>query len=166
MDFPQLPGRQREILAFIHAMRKHRKCAPTYQEISDELRISRATAFEHVEALIRKGCLIRHEGQRRKRNLMLTDHQAVFTLAATTATRQAAREIKEAHIASMREQTPKDPSEERAANRQAQAMLDRTGGRFTWDGDKLVSRRQEASNPQQGVSHATTQEKHSAPAHR
>lgn len=46
---------QAHVLEYISGFRSVRGYSPTYQEIADHLGRSRATAFEHVQALRRKG---------------------------------------------------------------------------------------------------------------
>ena len=51
--------RQLEILQFIRDYRARRGYSPTMQEIGDHFRLTKVTVFEHVEALERKGLLLR-----------------------------------------------------------------------------------------------------------
>jgi repressor LexA len=56
--------RQLEILTYIRDFRKSRGYSPTFQELGDHLHLTKVTAFEHVGALEKKGCLLR--GSRHK----------------------------------------------------------------------------------------------------
>lgn len=60
-----LTPRRLEILQMIRDCRRQHGYSPTLQEIADELGISKITVFEHVEALERKGLLIRHANRAR-----------------------------------------------------------------------------------------------------
>ena len=51
--------RQLEILRFIRDFRDHYGYSPTMQEIGDHLHLTKVTVFEHVEALERKGAVLR-----------------------------------------------------------------------------------------------------------
>ncbi len=54
-----LTPKQLKILTRIRDYRLTRGYSPTMQELSEELGVSKVTVFEHVEALIKKGALIR-----------------------------------------------------------------------------------------------------------
>ncbi len=54
-----LTPKQLRILTRIRDFRTARGYSPTMQELSDELGVSKVTVFEHVEALIKKGALLR-----------------------------------------------------------------------------------------------------------
>lgn len=54
-----------KILTRINTIRTTRGYSPTMQELADELGVSKVTVFEHVEALIRKGALIREKNKAR-----------------------------------------------------------------------------------------------------
>lgn len=60
-----LTPRQLEILTLIRDHRKTKGYSPTLQAIADVLGVSKITVFEHVEALVRKGLLIRHRNRAR-----------------------------------------------------------------------------------------------------
>jgi repressor LexA len=66
--------RQIEILTCIRDARRSRGCSPTLQEVADELGISKVTVFEHVEALLRKGMLVRHANRVRSLELTSSAH--------------------------------------------------------------------------------------------
>jgi len=51
--------RQLEILRFIRDYRGRNGYSPTLQEIGDQLHLTKVTVFEHVEALGKKGLLVR-----------------------------------------------------------------------------------------------------------
>lgn len=60
-----LTPKQMKILTRIRDMRLTRGYSPTMQELADELGVSKVTVFEHVEALIRKGALLREANKAR-----------------------------------------------------------------------------------------------------
>jgi len=62
---PVLTPRQVEIIKVIHAYRSSKGCSPTMQEMADTLGLSKVTVFEHVEALVSKGVLIREPNKTR-----------------------------------------------------------------------------------------------------
>jgi repressor LexA len=55
----KLTPKQQRILVLIRDCQLARGYSPTLQELADELGVSKVTVFEHVEALIRKGALLR-----------------------------------------------------------------------------------------------------------
>ena len=60
-----LTPKQLHILTRIRDIRLSRGYSPTMQELADELNVSKVTVFEHVEALIKKGALIRKANKAR-----------------------------------------------------------------------------------------------------
>ena len=60
-----LTPKQLRILQLIRDHRITRGYSPTMQELADELDISKVTVFEHVEALIKKGALVREANKAR-----------------------------------------------------------------------------------------------------
>jgi len=64
-----LTPKQLHILTRIRDLRLARGYSPTMQELADELRVSKVTVFEHVEALIRKGALLRQPNKARSLEL-------------------------------------------------------------------------------------------------
>jgi repressor LexA len=60
-----LTPKQLRILQLIRDHRITRGYSPTMQELADELGISKVTVFEHVEALIKKGALVREANKAR-----------------------------------------------------------------------------------------------------
>ncbi len=60
-----LTPKQLTILTRIRDLRIARGYSPTMQELADELGVSKVTVFEHVEALIKKGALIRQPNKAR-----------------------------------------------------------------------------------------------------
>ena len=60
-----LTPKQLHILTRIRDLRLARGCSPTMQELADELGVSKVTIFEHVEALIKKGALLRQPNKAR-----------------------------------------------------------------------------------------------------
>ncbi len=60
-----LTPKQLHILTRIRDLRIARGYSPTMQELGDELGVSKVTVFEHVEALIKKGALLRKPNKAR-----------------------------------------------------------------------------------------------------
>ncbi|MGD9688122.1 MAG: transcriptional repressor LexA [Phycisphaerales bacterium] len=60
-----LTPKQLRILALIRDWRIRHGFSPTMQELADEIGVSKVTVFEHVEALIKKGALIREPNKAR-----------------------------------------------------------------------------------------------------
>ena len=60
-----LTPKQLYILTRIRDSRLTRGYSPTMQELADELGVSKVTVFEHVEALIKKGAVIREANKAR-----------------------------------------------------------------------------------------------------
>ncbi len=60
-----LTPKQLQILKIIRDSRVRRGFSPTMQEIANELSVSKVTVFEHVEALIKKGALVREPNKAR-----------------------------------------------------------------------------------------------------
>jgi len=60
-----LTPKQLRILQLIRDHRITHGYSPTMQELADELAISKVTVFEHVEALIKKGALVREANKAR-----------------------------------------------------------------------------------------------------
>jgi repressor LexA len=54
-----LTPKQLRILQLIRDWRVRKGYSPTMQELADEIGVSKVTVFEHVEALIKKGALVR-----------------------------------------------------------------------------------------------------------
>lgn len=70
-----LTPKQLRILQLIRDWRMRSGVSPTMQELADEIGVSKVTVFEHVEALIKKGALIRDANK--ARSLKLADGIAV-----------------------------------------------------------------------------------------
>ena len=70
-----LTPKQLRILALIRDWRVRRGYSPTMQELADEIGVSKVTVFEHVEALIKKGALVREANK--ARSLSIADGVAV-----------------------------------------------------------------------------------------
>ena len=64
-----LTPKQLHILTRIRDLRIARGYSPTMQELADELKVSKVTIFEHVEALIKKGALSRKPNKARSLEL-------------------------------------------------------------------------------------------------
>ncbi|MCC6581642.1 MAG: transcriptional repressor LexA [Phycisphaeraceae bacterium] len=60
-----LTPKQLDILRRIRMMRRTRGYSPTMQELADELGVSKVTVFEHVEALEKKGAIVREPNRAR-----------------------------------------------------------------------------------------------------
>ncbi|MEO1007495.1 MAG: transcriptional repressor LexA [Planctomycetota bacterium] len=60
-----LTPKQLRILRLIRDWRIRRGYSPTMQELADEIGVSKVTVFEHVEALIKKGALVREPNKAR-----------------------------------------------------------------------------------------------------
>ncbi len=65
METLNLTPKQLHILTRVNDIRLAYGYSPTMQELADELGVSKVTVFEHVEALIRKGALIRDPNKAR-----------------------------------------------------------------------------------------------------
>ncbi|MFA6044519.1 MAG: transcriptional repressor LexA [Phycisphaerales bacterium] len=70
-----LTPKQLRILQLIRDWRIRRGYSPTMQELADEIGVSKVTVFEHVEALIKKGALVREPNK--ARSLSIADGIAV-----------------------------------------------------------------------------------------
>jgi repressor LexA len=70
-----LTPKQLKILQLIRDSRIRRGYSPTMQELADEIGVSKVTVFEHVEALIKKGALVREPNK--ARSLSIADGIAV-----------------------------------------------------------------------------------------
>jgi repressor LexA len=70
-----LTPKQLKILRLIRDCRVRRGYSPTMQELADEIGVSKVTVFEHVEALIKKGALVREPNK--ARSLSIADGVAV-----------------------------------------------------------------------------------------
>ncbi|XAL98250.1 transcriptional repressor LexA [Phycisphaeraceae bacterium D3-23] len=69
MTTPNLTPKQMKILSMIRESRLSRGYSPTMQELGDALGVSKVTVFEHVGALIKKGCLTRDPNKARSLEL-------------------------------------------------------------------------------------------------
>lgn len=70
-----LTPKQLKILQLIRDWRVRRGYSPTMQELADEIGVSKVTVFEHVEALIKKGALVREPNK--ARSLSIAEGTAV-----------------------------------------------------------------------------------------
>ncbi|HVZ93272.1 MAG TPA: transcriptional repressor LexA [Phycisphaerales bacterium] len=70
-----LTPKQLKILQLIRDSRVRHGYSPTMQELADELGVSKVTVFEHVEALIKKGALVREPNK--ARSLSIADGVAL-----------------------------------------------------------------------------------------
>jgi repressor LexA len=66
-----LTPKQLRIFEFIRSHRATKGFSPTMQEIADTLGVTKVTVFEHVEALVRKGALVRDPNK--SRSLSIAD---------------------------------------------------------------------------------------------
>jgi repressor LexA len=69
MKQPSLTPKQLWIITRIRDARLTRGYSPTMQELADEMGVSKVTIFEHVEALIKKGALVRDPNKARSLRL-------------------------------------------------------------------------------------------------
>ena len=60
-----LTPKQLRILEFVRTYRESEGFSPTMQEIANEFGVSKVTVFEHVEALVAKGALVRDPNKAR-----------------------------------------------------------------------------------------------------
>lgn len=65
----KLTPKQQRILLLIRDCQLTRGYSPTLQELADELDVSKVTVFEHVEALVKKGALVRDPNKARSLEL-------------------------------------------------------------------------------------------------
>ncbi|MEO1130284.1 MAG: transcriptional repressor LexA [Planctomycetota bacterium] len=70
-----LTPKQLRILQLIRDSRVRHGYSPTMQELADQLGVSKVTVFEHVEALIKKGALVREANK--ARSLSIADGVAL-----------------------------------------------------------------------------------------
>ncbi len=70
-----LTPKQLKILQLIRDWRVRKGYSPTMQELADEIGVSKVTVFEHVEALIKKGALVREPNK--ARSLSIAEGAAV-----------------------------------------------------------------------------------------
>ncbi len=70
-----LTPKQLKILQLIRDSRVRHGYSPTMQELADQLGVSKVTVFEHVEALIKKGALIREPNK--ARSLSIAENVAI-----------------------------------------------------------------------------------------
>jgi repressor LexA len=70
-----LTPKQLRILSLIRDWRVRFGYSPTMQELADQIGVSKVTVFEHVEALIKKGALVREANK--ARSLSIADGIAV-----------------------------------------------------------------------------------------
>ena len=70
-----LTPKQLRILQIIRDSRLRFGYSPTLQEMADEIGVSKVTVFEHVEALIRKGALVRDPNK--ARSLSVPDESVI-----------------------------------------------------------------------------------------
>ncbi len=60
-----LTPKQLRIVQLVRDWRVRHGYSPTMQELADELQVSKVTVFEHIEALIKKGVLVREANKAR-----------------------------------------------------------------------------------------------------
>ena len=65
-----LTPKQLKILQLIRDCRVRHGYSPTMQELADQLGVSKVTVFEHVEALIKKGALVREPNKARSLSIV------------------------------------------------------------------------------------------------
>lgn len=62
--------KQLEAMRFIAARRKETGVSPTLDEVADHMSISKATAFGHIEALVKKGAVVKTRNEARSLELL------------------------------------------------------------------------------------------------
>jgi repressor LexA len=81
-----LTPKQVQVLDYIRDCRESQGFSPTMQEIADNMGVSKVTIFEHVEALIDKGALLRDRNKARSLSLPEEDDTGlVFPLMGSIA---------------------------------------------------------------------------------
>lgn len=81
-----LTPKQVQVLDYIRDCRESQGFSPTMQEIADSMGVSKVTIFEHVEALIDKGALLRDRNKARSLSLPEEDDTGlVFPLMGSIA---------------------------------------------------------------------------------
>ena len=81
-----LTPKQAEIFRLIRDARMTHGYSPTMQELADELGVSKVTVFEHVEALVTKGALLRDPNKARSLSLPDEDRsELAFALVGRIA---------------------------------------------------------------------------------
>ena len=84
-----LTPKQMHVLDFIRDCRENQGFSPTMQEIADKMGVSKVTVFEHVEALIDKGALLRDRNKARSLSLPEEDKSELcFPLMGSIAAGQ------------------------------------------------------------------------------
>lgn len=81
-----LTPKQLRVLEFIRERRENHGYSPTMQEIADFIGVSKVTVFEHVEALVSKGALLRDPNKARSLSLPDEDRsELAFALVGRIA---------------------------------------------------------------------------------
>ena len=81
-----LTPKQLRVLEFIRERRENHGYSPTMQEIADFIGVSKVTVFEHVEALVTKGALLRDPNKARSLSLPDEDRsELAFALVGRIA---------------------------------------------------------------------------------
>jgi repressor LexA len=81
-----LTPKQLRVLDFIRERRENHGYSPTMQEIADFIGVSKVTVFEHVEALVSKGALLRDPNKARSLSLPDEDRsELAFALVGRIA---------------------------------------------------------------------------------
>jgi len=61
----QITERQAQILIFIENFIEENNYSPTFREIAEHFNMSAKGAFDHITALIKKGCIVYQAGKSR-----------------------------------------------------------------------------------------------------
>ena len=86
-----LTPKQLRVLQLVDHDRRTKGYSPTMQELADQLGISKVTVFEHIEALIAKGALMRDANK--ARSLTLSPEVALPMMEEDVPSRQIDSDI-------------------------------------------------------------------------
>jgi len=152
-----LTPKQMRILKIIRDWRTRYGYSPTLQEIADEVRVSKVTVFEHVEALIKKGALVRNPNKARSlsihKDVIVPDesHPTRFPLVGRIAAGYPIEKVEDRDELDLEEIF--GPKKGRAGSLFAlQVEGDSMKDEGIWDGDYvIVERRSTARNGERVV---------------
>ena len=88
-----LTPKQLRVLRLVDQCRRTKGFSPTMQELADQLGVSKVTVFEHIEALIAKGALMRDANK--ARSLTLSPEVALPMMEEDVPSRQIDSDIEE-----------------------------------------------------------------------
>lgn len=75
-----ITGKQQQVLNFIVSYTGSRGCAPTVQEIADEIGTCKVTAFGHLQSLCKKGALRKAGGNAKTSRRYFPNDRVVVSL--------------------------------------------------------------------------------------